>query len=870
MLPAKFSCPLCGELNLEIYRDYLMPAEWVRCWGCDFIGDPVQLAAKYWEIDACTAGVKLGMSKSLNDLEMLCYKSAIDRRQLITDLWKNAQQMYPFDNSKVIRHLQHKFGLTAPLDRQRWDSRMGRFVGGSTRQLVEEAFQPACRFTKRKGNVGRQRAFTGPGWGDLLLIPYYDLPGRISGVLCVGREGRDIDFVFRKAPMSRSKADSGVAMLDAVNKSINIDDSIFVVVDPICALKLQHRHFKDNSTMLPVVAGMPRKHNTDPGIMWSSLPVKRLVYCGPLSEELEVFRQAYTADAYLAPFYSSHGEMFKKLYKPMTEKLKETSDSARHWLEALEIKLIDDNVHDGYFERLLTYFDLQDHGIRNVIKKCSSSKSKARLERIFNIKRGLKSVTVNSHTVSETPNGWVNEDTGEVICDAILRIDEVIYKRSDKEMYYKGRIIYKGEEVRFCEIDRSVEIGTMRWMRKKLIQAGKGLISFNRSWSADAIHIATQFNKPKCSTYDGKVGWNQETNSFRFPNFVVTATGELLDDSLNIAASTPAAGNITVAPMTAADLAELSINSEETIIGWAVMAGLLYNVLAPAVNKPTVGIGMVGQQAIELGRAAVKALGCREVIWKKGKKYALEETERTMKAEKINNFPILIDSSRIAAGNVLRRWAEITKTKRNCFVGVDKFNSRICIAQGNWRVFEYNKPLSETEFNYQALSKSLPWLLQAICKNGLISIASGDLMAHVFLAITSWAKEQTITVEPIKVAEKLYPSINHDRLAAFAETMISLYCDGDLQFVRGGTEYSIFSVPCQIIFFDTDGGQIFIPKAAIRHALRRRKAIQFSELELKKLLIDSGVLINEIVYRGSSGWLIKESHWNDWLQSYGG
>jgi hypothetical protein len=44
---------------------------------------------------------------------------------------------------------------------------------------------------------GGNRTVVGDGWGELLAIPLSDLPGRISGYLFIGRDGRMEDIVFR-------------------------------------------------------------------------------------------------------------------------------------------------------------------------------------------------------------------------------------------------------------------------------------------------------------------------------------------------------------------------------------------------------------------------------------------------------------------------------------------------------------------------------------------------------------------------------------------------------------------------------------------------------------------------------------------------
>lgn len=62
-------------------------------------------------------------------------------------------------------------------------------------------FKSAADAESLKAKAGDLVAvFRGKEWGDVLMVPFYDLPGRISCLLCVGRQGDpEQDYVIKRA-----------------------------------------------------------------------------------------------------------------------------------------------------------------------------------------------------------------------------------------------------------------------------------------------------------------------------------------------------------------------------------------------------------------------------------------------------------------------------------------------------------------------------------------------------------------------------------------------------------------------------------------------------------------------------------------------
>ena len=124
-------------------------------------------------------------------------------RGRLSALWQRARDWLPRARSPALNRLRGRLGLADHLSPQRWREGPGRLLGGSPREEVEACFCPlstgqgGARPQRYRLNPSRGRVCAGPGWSDVLVIPYHDLPGRLCAFTFIGREGGPADRVFR-------------------------------------------------------------------------------------------------------------------------------------------------------------------------------------------------------------------------------------------------------------------------------------------------------------------------------------------------------------------------------------------------------------------------------------------------------------------------------------------------------------------------------------------------------------------------------------------------------------------------------------------------------------------------------------------------
>ena len=178
-LPALTNCPVCrGQKSLTIYVEPLDGGEWAYCRQCEFAGDMIALSAATWKLTINRTLRKLSQIRP--ELQLLGLPSSIadyqqhfvERRKFLHD-FMDASRKNHLDAPTVAGQLLQRryFGHAPSYD---WADKTTKIMGLSSASAVR--------------NDLRSTVCKGKGWAELLTVPFYSLPGLISGCLFIGRE----------------------------------------------------------------------------------------------------------------------------------------------------------------------------------------------------------------------------------------------------------------------------------------------------------------------------------------------------------------------------------------------------------------------------------------------------------------------------------------------------------------------------------------------------------------------------------------------------------------------------------------------------------------------------------------------------------
>lgn len=764
-LPNRADCPACafGVSSLHVYKDRSgLSNEWLYCSNCKFTGDSLELIAKTTGMSISHVLLKLGIIETPEDVEHEQYlNSHIRYRDRINGLWKKANDGYPFDNSKLVRALLSKFQLTTSgIDHERWQQRLGQFIGGCCRNDVEAAFQPSSQNEPwKKGNTGMQRSFVGPHWTDVICTPFYDLPGRISGFYFIGREGEyPEDHTFRRTTAFTSNykgyKEAGYGMLnlllqptfdvfdlDIVNPNLEkFNGCYFIVTDHVAGLKLHANHFKDSSTVLPLLTSQSNHRFVSGVDVWRAMPLQtKFIVTGREDQYIDVFRQAKFTDGYVG------GYLTKQLNRiPASSFLRNSIGAkARYWKEALETLILE--LDPIKTDELLLMLGLKDDALRDFIRDCQPS-AKSILERLYDqpLKR-RKSTYINGKEVVENVDGWSLTQGKEQICDAILRIDQVIYRPLLEASFYRGKVNYKTDEVPFYVPREVIDNQPFKFMTQLLIEQGKGLLIGNQKWAKHAVTIASKFNPPECLTETSKYGWDENSATFIFPNFTIKTNGDIELTECLISKKIKGVPALDVKfpkPLTLIEKRELSSSSSSSNVNklmWATLTAIIANVLAPLFNKPTAGIGLLGESAINVGINTALKVGCVDSV------ELLPATDLRLTdlvdIEAAHNFPTVMYIP-VSQGKLFDSWVNLYK--HNCVVNLPDDVANYNLSE--WQIISQPDDVGETNYKLpKHVDALLPLYLQDLCKrNFKLSDHVSTFFQQVMYDVNEWAYSKGI------------------------------------------------------------------------------------------------------------------------------
>jgi hypothetical protein len=531
-LPARTTCPLCGARRLTVYAD---PGggPWFHCPDCRRAGDLIELTAAFWGVGLPAAVALLARQGAPLPAAVLDAEPVADYvrdhpgyRQRLGALWQRAQEYLVLAWPPALGWLRQQLRLRSDLSPERWRVGPGRLLGAIPHEEAEACFCPlstgqggAPHAERYLLNPSRGRVFRGPGWRDVLAVPYYDLPGRICGFEFIGRSGGAGDRVFRPArTLARCgsnqyarqpphRPEGGLAGPDTADADIpSCGRAVFAVGDATLALRLQLRHFRLSNRPLPLVAW----HDGGRALTrtaWQALAGRPVVVWAWKLEPAALY-QAIQADGALAlagPEVLSPDRIDHYLRSTEPANLLcRLWRQARPWREA--VRAWADERPDGPVAELLLGLEGYRLDLRALVRECGGG----RLEELLPPDLRPRTARVGARTVAERAEGWyaVHRDGREVpLVDAILRID-VAYSAGEA-LRYRGRVLFRGEEVPFDVAAAELEKHPGRWLRAHLLRQGKGVAHVAPGLTG-LVEIALRFHEPTCEADLPTVGANPQ------------------------------------------------------------------------------------------------------------------------------------------------------------------------------------------------------------------------------------------------------------------------------------------------------------------------------------------------------------------------
>jgi hypothetical protein len=515
VLPAQTTCPKCQGERLSVYLDRNGRGNWHYCHDCQSTGDLIQLAAAAWGMQPDTALIRLFRAgwpvphDALAPARIENYLvHHVQYRHRMRQLWNLAREHMAKAVSPTVARLRHYFRLGGDIERER--EGLGQLVGWLPTEIVEAGFCPKAAGTGGRDpgrryncNPSAGRVFSGRGWDDVLTIPYYDLPDRLSAFLFVGRRGNHDagDFVFRplRGVARKKLREAGIAWLPTILRQP--DSRTFVALaDPLLALRIHVRHSLMSSRLLPLLAWHDGPEARTSAFAWHVVEGRKVIFWG-WSLDHKLLHQAIQAGGYisLAAPYDPNDETITHYIsrKAPDHLLHQVGKRAQPWRQALKewIKIYPDGMVEDLFLRLLAY------GYR-VEDLCHELGNPPRLVQLFTRPSKQRTAWIGRTSVVEFDGCWYRGPSTRhndlaLISDAIVRLDRIGLQNNQRA--YSGRILHMGHEIPFTDVAASTleTKKSVAWLRQVLLDAGRGIPRYyGNKFGLSLFEVARCFQEP--------------------------------------------------------------------------------------------------------------------------------------------------------------------------------------------------------------------------------------------------------------------------------------------------------------------------------------------------------------------------------------
>jgi hypothetical protein len=865
-LPLSIRCSSCDSNRMKIFDDFVLGGQWHYCNSCGTCGDMIELASKLWSLDITATlkkleGLGCRFPEPVSAFTVADYKKHIEYRTRVNQFWVDCQTNVSRKAaySKLFNKLYIRRGDISPTWREEV---LGRLIGGSTRDAVEELFHPISG-TSYDGGVKHtsRKVFTGSDWKDILVFPFCDMPGRICSFFFIGRDCRpEYDTAYRHINTKGDRLSDREAGLfyhpQLIEKKASI---VYAVSDHLLAAKMIAKNAALKQRPAPVV-GWYQDTRARTQLAWNTFHDRRIIFW---DEELsaDMLRQAIAADADVCTgrFLTTDPKRMANMMQKMQvrEFLRGLEKRAVHWSQVLG--RIAGDMRDEELENLLLNLQLDADATNVVLSHCKGY-LKNRIEHLLVRQTGGLVIRIDSKKVEERDTGWylLSKDGEELISDGLLRIDKVISHRREGVAFYQGRVLYKGAEYPFCVDKETLDKNPLAWMQEHLLDAQAGLMNYNASWSRKVVAMATRIQSPSFVKGDEQVGWDKDQSTFVLPRFRIEFGGKVLDNSTMIITSTTPAALLSrpdvVAP---AEIDLLTKNDNACRLFWSNWCCLVANIVAPAINRDTRGIVVSGTMAANMASLALSACGCQSHENPK-KKTKIKEIDYLTELERKHLWPVGVFMEGTRRGGFVKEFI-IGDSNRNCMVRANAYQTLSAILNGGWHAIVDDK-ISDWDSNAILHSRSfLPAFLQTITAARFRNNSENSAVKWVFQRTISWLKKLGVDPQVVRDAYKRVIKHSEDGHAnVFGELLCKLYMEGLVEIGPKG-----FKKTNTVISRITKPRGLFIPKSLLATILASKEAAPVSSAAITRHLMKASVLVGETEIDDTPGWVVDDK----WLEA---
>lgn len=723
LFPAITQCPKCCKNNLSVFLDEPADGLWLACDDCKTRGNIVSFAAQIWNtgvIDATKRFVQLGLITAADCDRGAGHEERRNNHWLAAgDFWEITRAQVQTAADDIIRVKLRELGLAVSDDK--FDGLVGVAGHDDILRLCD-----ACQI-----EAPRKIKTLSAG----LVLKFEDLPQRITGFLITQY---DKDFQPRHVfvPISKgrglTKLDAGYYLLqNAFVRHPKMGDSVFVVDDPFWVLRAQITQIKYGLDPLPLCASYHNDKIGSSGKNWSAFPKAQRFFYSETSTA-DALSQAGLSRGYVAPpirnAYSSPTRPTQVI-----KKLVEIRRTATGWKTVLASLLQNANVLQA--RAIARRLEIPKDALQNF---CVSAKIPNHIAEhlLDEAPRTIAAHNNKTATVIERNEQWVTT-AGHLVADGVIRITHV-FQNDAGEQTYRGYAQIKHQRIDFTERAGIIEkTGLLKYVRYKAGQNNL-LFVFDPRYNGRSHLLALQMSPPTFIKISDKIGWDDETATFRFPNFSITTAGAIVSHEFFTDKIAAFPEPTVAAPIS---IHHVLTPAHEHAAVWAGVTALIGNIVAPIVKKNFFATAITDPAYFETLSLLGQQLACK--------------TTRAVSLTSIVNLANIVDWPHIvdAPYDKKRLQATVVRHQQSPLVLQTLPATAVSALTYGWYSLQTTHEVTHKDFTW--LPYILPPYIQHMLRRRMTLSAEKDFLHAVMADLHTWLQENYGTTFNLDCAQDL-------------------------------------------------------------------------------------------------------------------
>ena len=588
VFPAVANCPLCQQNTLHLFDDTVEHGLWLHCTACARHGDIITFGAAIWNTSITETLDKLADLGYINyaekELATPTYMRHIHRRKVIEEFWETAAEQLWAHGDDIIACRLRDLGVYLELDAANADLTPRRLIGVATRRQITTFCTAMARPAPKQARKNCPS----------LVMPYYDFPGRLTGVLITqySEDGAPRRNFIALSAIRRRRPDAGYYML---NTAITAAPSVLrntqiILDDPFLALAAQHTQLRHNLPLLPIMASYCGPEANSYGTSWAAFPTTpRLFQSNTVTPE--IISQAAAARGYV----SIASVTYKQVRYAILTRLAYIRTRAQTWQVALSNALIGQSDIVSY--SFATRLTVPGAKLYKFFKPIEDKFVPGFIDRVLSV-AAIRSPNDDEPrerkpkwSVIPRATSWYSR-AGQMVCSANIIITKVLQADTGARTYI-GVIYHATGSIDFADSAQKIEsIGLLRFVQIHAATHNVN-ISIDQAWNKRAHLFALELYQPELILISNKRGWDENSETFKFANYAINNIGEVVGEFMLPQQNRSAAFPVPVAVAPPA-IHRFLTSSPENAFVWTVFSAIVADLIAPILRKDATATAIPG------------------------------------------------------------------------------------------------------------------------------------------------------------------------------------------------------------------------------------------------------------------------------------